>query len=176
MSICRACPNLITLDLEFLSNDLCGDEVILTAVQFCPLIAVLPTSNLHLTDTAINAMSTIHSLRELKLTSKDCTSSAIQRVLEVNPSLTVLNIDTPFIDNALVSCIGRYLTDIMLNPHKSPSPSYNALCELFKGCPMLMRFKMYQDSVLRNASLSALFQCCHHLTELDLFQTISYRQ
>lgn len=172
MSVCRACPNLINLDLVFEPGDLCGDEVILTAVQSCPLIEVLPTNNLQLTNIAINAMFTIHSLRELKLTSKECTSAAIQGVLSANPNLTVLSIDTAAIDSALVSCIGnccRNLTDLMLNPHKNPSTSYNALCELFRGCPLLMRFKLYQDSVIRNASLSALFQYCHHLTELDLF-------
>lgn len=58
-----------------------SDELILTAVQHCPMIEVLPTK--YLTDVAMNALATICTLKELELDNlyTVCSSLACQRVL-----------------------------------------------------------------------------------------------
>ena len=171
-SLCQACPNLINLDLECDFGASFGNELIPTIVQCCPLIEVLPTGLYYLTDTAMNALSTIHTLTAFKLASNQCTSAAIQSVLRANPHLTVLTIDTPAMDDALVNCIGnhcRNLTDLTITIDEAQPPSDVAVCELFRGSSLLRKFKLNQISQFSDDCLRALFQNCHNLKELDVF-------
>ena len=83
-ALCQACPNLIVLILG--NEDVSGDEIIPTIVEYCPMIEVVSADKWHLTDTAMNALANLHTLKELKLFDyASCSSQAIQRVLQSNP-------------------------------------------------------------------------------------------
>ena len=170
-SICRASPNLRDLRLRFKSGQVRIDDVILTAVRYCSLIEVLPTLCTIMTDVSMNALGTIHTLREFTLTCNDCTSTAIQRVLQFNPHLTLLLIYIKDFDDALFRCIGRYcrnLKSLKLRKLTLPAPSDNLLQDIYRACPQL---EVVEVRMLRGNStetLQVLFESCHNLARLDI--------
>ena len=172
-SICKVCPNLIVFDLDHdcLDN---GDDLVLTAVKYCPLIEVPPTDSLSLTDVSMKALSTIHTLREFKLFSSNCTCTGIQRVLQSNPNLTLLSINITEVNDALVRCIGHYcrnLQSLEFIIYESPSGlTDSALDVLFSGCPLLSVYKLkLYDGALTTTALQAIFQYGHNnIIELEL--------
>lgn len=151
-AICKACPNLRSLSLCNDHFETKGDEIIQTLVQHCPFIETMSSSisePWELTDAGLDALATIHNLKNLELYAYDCTSAAIQRVLQSNPQLTFLHVYREAIDDALVRCIGRccgHLTSLQLSLDSS-GPSFvslnNAcLIDLFRGCPLLEVFHL----------------------------------
>ena len=176
--LCQACPNLITLDLVIDMNELSGDEIIRTIAKNCHMIESISTEHWHLTDVGVKALATIHSLRELKLGFKNCTSAAVQRVITANPNLSVISMKILEVDDALVNCIGRCsgnLTKLELF-RTSSSQSFNALSNntlvaLFRGCPLLESLLLYQHNGISSVGLRAMFEYCHNLTELDIGNT-----
>ena len=171
-SLCRACSNLRSLSLRNSSDELLnGDAIILTAVQHCPSIEVLSTERWTLTDAGLDLLASIYTLKQLKITSPGCTSAVIQRVLRANPSLVLIRVYIAHLDDALVRCIGNYcgnLKSLALIRHSSTLLNDSTLLELFKGCPLLQSFEMYQQSGMSNTVLRALFEYCRDLTELVL--------
>ena len=168
--ICRACPNLRDLSLRCIGAEPNGDDLILTAVQHCPLIEVLPCLRT-VTDIAMNVLATIHTLKQLSMPSYDCTSSAIQHVLRVNPNLADIFLLSR--DDTLVNCIGRYcgnLKRLTIGREFPPALSNGSLIEVFRGCPLLEYFDLHQRcGVMSNVALRAMFEFCPHLTEFELF-------
>lgn len=170
--ICQSCPYLVVFDIDNGPSHDCGDEAILAAVRYCPLIEVLPTHSLYLTDVAMNALATIHTLRELKLSySSACTSTGIQRVLHSNhANLALVSLEFTEVNDALVRCIGnhcRNLKSLNLNTRRSPALGFNVLQDLFRGCPLL-EVQLRPLSEDPTATLRAMFEHCHNLVELDL--------
>ena len=169
-SICRACPNLRDLSLRDFRDDSTGNRLILTEVQYCQSIEVLPSLR-HLTDITMNALATIHTLKKLYVFSDGCTSTAIQRVPQSNSNLTAVAWHGFFVDDALVSCIGRYcgtLQRLQLSRDDLPSLSNSALVEVYRGCPLLEVFELQQRGGVSNFVLRALFEDCPKLTKLVL--------
>ena len=171
-SVCRACPNLRILNLMNISDILPGDEVIQTIAQYCPQIEKLSTEYETMTDAGLDALASIHMLSHLDIYTYRSTSATVQRVLRSNPLLTLLIIYIAGVDDALVRCIGNYcgnLNKLKLYPSSSPTLlSYSCLLELFKGCPLLESFALYQRNGVSTAALRAMFEHCPHLTELVL--------
>ena len=174
-SICKSYPSLRELIVGNDDFKLSGDEIIHTAVEYCPLIEVLSIHMWHLTDVGLDKLATLHTLTELKVTSDDCTRAAVQRVIEANPNLTLLRVDVAdIVDEALVRCIGHSCSNltILLLYRSAPSSalvSTNAFCDLFRGCPLLEYFQLRQQTEMPNTAVRAMFQCCTHLTEVTLF-------
>ena len=180
-SICRTCPNLTVLRVENFLNDLSPDELILTAVQCCPMIQVLPTLHLELTDAAVNALASENSLTELILNEYHPNSSdVIKRVIESNPHLPCIGLDGDYIDAELVSCIAGscgnlQILELMKEPFADPDSAdisvlfSSALINLFRGCTHLEEFTLHQASGLTSEALRALLQYCPNLRVLDLF-------
>ena len=171
--LCQACPNLIKLQLIFAHSEVLIDGVILAAVQYCPLIEELPTQSMCLTDTALNALATISTLKTLKLYPRRCTSAAIQRVLQSNrANLLTISIEGEFVDDALVRCIGRCcgnLKSLKLVLYGTLAFSDSSLQDLFRGCSQLEVLTLRQHAGgMSSATLQALFQYCQRLVELDL--------
>lgn len=185
LSVCKRCPNLTVLDHN---NFMCDvrhmgdpDELVLTALHCCPQIRVLPTAYLALTDVAMNALTSLHTLTELKLKRYDSDDSeAVQRVIKANPHLTCISLDGHYIDAALVSCIARSsgklrCVELRKDPFTVGDPDDintafgSALLELFGGCAHLEEFTLHQALELTHASLRALFQYCPKLTNLDIY-------
>ena len=170
-SICRACPNLRDLSLRFIGDEPNSNELILTVVQCCPLIELLPSLR-YITDVAMNALATINTLKQISVFSDNCTSAAVQRVLKSNPSLGGLVFHGSFIDDALVNCIGRsfgHLKRLTIGKLSQPALSDNNLVEVFRGCPLLESFHLLQPRRMSTAALRAMFEHCHHLIELGVF-------
>ena len=173
--LCKACPYIRNLYLGNNSSNLDGDAIVQTVAKQCPFIEVLSTDRWTLTDAGLDALATVHYLTELSLRSDNCTSAAIQRVVEATTNLTVFSVHTSVIDDALVSCIGSlcgHLTSLDLHQARgdtSISVSYKAFIDLFRGCPLLESVILYQQSGMSNATLRALFDNCHCLTEVVLF-------
>ena len=171
-SLCQACPNLIKLQLIFAHSEVLIDGVILAAVQYCTLIEELPTQSHGLTDTALNALATIRTLKTLKLYTRWCTSSAVQCVLQSNLSLITLSLEGTYVDDALVRCIGRCcgnLKSLKLVLYGSLAFSDSSLQDLFRGCSQLELLNLRQRAGgMSTATLQTLFQYCRHLVELEL--------
>lgn len=172
-SLCRACPNLRSLHIWNKIVDTHGDEVTQIVVRHCPLIEVLAT-DWTLTDAGLNSLSTLHTLSELSLcTDATCTSAAVQRVLSANPTtLVTVKIAIYDIDDALVRCIGKHCRNLksleLYLDKKSPYLSNETSLVLFGGCPLLQSFYLDQSGRVSNVVLRTMFECCHHLTELDI--------
>ena len=173
-AIFKVCTNLAVLrDSSRAYYHTAGDEVILTAVQHCPTIEVLPTHVWHLTDIAMNALSTIHTLKELKLFAyfKSCSSAAIQRVLQSNPLIQSIDLEGSLIDDALVKCISKYcgnLKRLELTKLGYFVMNDQGYIDLFRGCPLLQECKLEEPGGMSSEALSALFQYCPNLTSLNL--------
>ena len=172
-AIFKVCTNLSVLrDSSQAYLHTPGDEVILTAVQYCPLIEVLPTHVWHLTDVAMNALATIHTLKELKLFDhyESCSSAAIQRVLHSN-LLESIDLQGSLVDDALVKCMSTYcgnLKRLELTKLEYFGISTEAYVDLFRGCPLLKECKLEEPGGMSSEALSALFQFCPNLTSLNL--------
>ena len=168
--ICQACTNLTLLDLYYF-NDEVSDDFILAPIQYCPLVEVLPTRSIRLTDATLNGMASIHTLKQLRI-SGDFESAAVQRALQSNPGLTLISIDkTDNIDDALVGCVGRYcgsLTSLKLLGEQSLTLNNETLLMLFHGCPLLESLELYLQGGVSNVALRALFESCHNLQVLLL--------
>ena len=179
-SICQACPNLKALNLRSCGASENGDALMLTAAQHCRSIEQVSTKRLNLTDMGMNALATVHTLREFTLYCTNCTSAAIQLVLQSNPLLTDINLESNCIDDALVNCIGRYCSNLKrleleLVYAVSPAIPNVILIDLFKGCPLLTVFKLHKPGVVvPNTALGAMFEYCHHITELDLSKQCAF--
>ena len=173
-AIFKVCTNLSVLrDSSQAYYHTSGDDVIITAVQHCPSIEVLPTHVWHLTDVAMNALSTMHTLKELKLFAyfKSCSSAAIQRVLQSNPLIQSLDLEGSLIDDALVKCMSKYcgnLKRLELTKLRYFGISTQDYIDLFRGCPLLKECKLEEPGGMSSEALTALFQYCPHLTSLDL--------
>lgn len=170
-SLCRACPNMMSLKLRPVRVDLDGDLISQSLAQYCPLIEVMSTGRWTLTDTGLTALACMHNLKELSLKLHGCTSAAVQRVLQSNPQLTSIILEGDYIDDALVRCMGRCcgnLRSIRLSKRSSPANSINALQDVFRGCPLLESFHLQQPGGILNAVLRALFENRHNLTTLSL--------
>ena len=169
VSFCRKCPTLTEFRLTAGRCQPSGVEVLEAIALSCPLIEVISLDHWKLTDAALDALASSHTLRVLKLVkSHQISSSAIQHVLQANPSMSEICLDGPFIDAALVSCIGRFcrnLTSLMLT---NDAVLHEALQDLFRGCPLLTIVKLKLGGNMSTASLAALFQNCRQLVELDL--------
>lgn len=168
-SVCQASPNLTYLRLTFDDSNVYTDAMILTAVQYCPMIKVLPTQSWASTDTALNALATIHTLTELHLLPSSCTSAAVHRVIQSNRNLTLINVSVDNLDDALVRCIGdccRNLRALSLYISSLPSITDSRLQDLFRGCPLLESFHLSQPGGVSNTALRALFEYCPHLTDV----------
>ena len=169
---CRACPNLRFLHMRNDMTALDGDVIIQTVSQYCPFIEQLSTENWILTDAGLNALASVHTLKELKVSSDGCSSMACQHVLQSNPNLALLSICVEDVDEALVRCIGRYCRNLKhsdLTQENSSPLSDDALVELFRGCPLLELFDILKPDGISNVALSALFQHCPNIVELDLY-------
>ena len=172
-SICKACPNLTTLRLMLPSSNINIDEVILTAARYCPMIEVLPTASV--TTLGVDALATIHTLKELRLSSPGFTSTAVQSVLISNPRLTDISLAGEYIDDSLVRCIGRHcgnLRSISLlkdSPENSVVLSISVLYEFFCGCPLLEVVELSPLGENPTDTLRALFEYCHNLTDLVIY-------
>ena len=166
-SICKACHSLHSLRLWNDYAELNGDTIILAAVQYCPLIEVLPT-RWHLTYVAMDALATIHSLKELHLLPSTCTSLSVQAILQSN--LTDISLNGEYMDDALVKCIGTYcgsLRSLQLFMGK-PILTSIAVQDLFRGCPLLEVVRLHQVGGISSDTLRVMFESCRHLSELDL--------
>lgn len=170
--MCEVSPNLVHLGLDLLVD---CDEVVLAAVCHCPLIEAVPTHDI--TDVALDALSGIHTLKELKISSHSdlCSSGAIQRVLRANPDIVDIAVDIgSCIDDSFVSLIGAsfaHLKSLCLGGCGDPFAALSgpALRDLFRSCPLLERLSIRQSEyVISKASLRALFQSCPHLSDLSL--------
>lgn len=174
-SVCRACPNLRIISLWNSSKCLEGDEITQTIMQYCPLIESISIEVWALTDAAMNDLANIHSLKVLKLSRyARCSSQAIQAVLRSNPNLVTIGVEGKYVNDDLVCCIGSYCFNVrFLHVHKSSSNalSVTTLQSLFQGCPLLEYFKLHQSGGMTTATLRALFENCHHLAELDVFNS-----
>ena len=170
--ICRACPNLRSLTLR--TSELNGDPIVPAVVQYCPSIEHLSTEWWDLTDAGLDTLATIHTLTQLKVSAGKCTSAAIQRVLRANPNLAYISVDTAVVGDALLRCIGdccriiKRLEWYRLTYHSAPTVSNSALQDLFRGCPLLEAVRLHLPGGKPTATLRALFQYCHHLTDLHL--------
>lgn len=168
-TLCQSCPNLRSLHLENDNHELYGDAIIQTVLQHCPLIEALPTYSWDMTDTSLNALANIHTLKQLHMSDYDYTSEAVQRVLTANSKLVALGLGS--VDDALVKCIGRCcgnLTKLVLGRDATPAHCSSALVDLFKGCPLLDSFILYHQGAISHTALPALFEHCRHLTTLEL--------
>ena len=167
-SLCQACPKLRAISLWNDSFDMDGDEIIQTIVQCCPFIQLMSTFSWRLSDTSLNALASIHTLKQLQL-AYGHTNAAVQPLLRANPDLVSLSLTV--VDDALVRCIGRccgHLERLKLGDVDHPAYCSSALMELFCGCPLLESFHLHQHGGMSNAALRALFEHCHGLTELQL--------
>ena len=149
------------------------DEVILTAAQYCPLIEVLPTASV--TTLGVDALTTIHALKELRLSSPGLTSTAIQSILTSNPRLSAISLSGEYIDDALVRCIGRYcrnLRSISLlkdSPENSVVLNTSVLYDFFCGCPLLEVVELSPLGENPTATLRALFEYFINIRELVIY-------
>ena len=172
VSLCRKCPNLTEFRLTSGRSQSSGVEVIEAIALSCPLIEIISLEHWTLSDAAMTALASLHTFKALKFVkSHQISSSAIQRVLQANPHMTEICIDGPFIDAALVSCIGcfcRNLTNLTLT---KDAVLHEALQDLFRGCTLLTIVKLKLGGNLSSASLAVLFQNCRQLAELDLSVT-----
>lgn len=169
-SICQACPGLRDLSLQNNSIGLDGDFMAQTVAQCCPLIEVLATQSWRVTDTSLNTLATIHTLKELKLRNGICASAAIQAVLQSNPNITSIDLFGEYIDDALVRSIGRYcgsLKSLELFKRGSPALIENGLCDIFRGCPLLEVVDLCPLGGDLTAALRTIFVHCHFLFELE---------
>ena len=172
-SICRACPNLRSLMLTSSVASIEGDEIIQTVAQHCPFMESILTEHWILSNAGMDALANMHNLKDLDLSLHNCPIAPIRRILQSNPQLTLLHVYREAIDDALVRCIGNYCRNLKrLDLHQgrgySSFTSTNSLCDLFRGCPLLESFRLYQRGVVSNVALRALFEHCPSLTELDL--------
>lgn len=115
-TICQAFPALTSLDLRPTSspNPILGDEVIQAAVQYCPMIEILPTSDWKLSHTGMLALTNTRTLKVLKLpyTTLYSANESIQSTLQSNPHLVDIDLHGPYINSALVSSIGKYCRNL----------------------------------------------------------------
>lgn len=171
-TLCQACPNLIALRLTFDINvSLITDVIIVAIVHYCPFIEVLPTG--HLTNISMRALATIHTLKEFRLFFSNCTSAAVQRVIEANPRLTNISLGGKYVDYSLVMCIGRHCRNLRSSYLSSPfsdtaALSNGALQDLFRGCSVLESFHLSQPGGIWTATVRFMFENCRHLTDLHL--------
>ena len=171
-SICQACPNLVALRLTFSGFFLNIDVIIPAIVQYCHLIEVLPTGRI--TDISLDSLAALHSLKELKLLRDNCTSAAVQRVLQSNTHITDIDLKGTLVDNALVRCIGRCCGNLIClrllkdSSEQATPLSDSALLGLFQGCPLLKSFRLKQGDRFSQVALRALFENCRNLTALEV--------
>ena len=177
-AICQTCPKLLILDLRCVDfsdrhDTISGDEVVKTILQCCPLIQMIPIENWPLTDAAIDSLASIHSLTKLSLgDNADCSSLAIQRVLQSNPNLSYVHFTGEFIDDALFSCIGNNcgnLKILYIELEIVSTLTDLAFQDLFRGCPLLVNVELdLLEGVLSNTTLATMFQSCRQLAILKL--------
>lgn len=183
-SVCKSCANLIILDLEGFYPEKFSEDLVLTAVQYCPLIQRLPTLHLDLSDLAMSVLASLYTLTELKLRRySNSSSEAIQRILQSNPSISCISLEGDYIEDALITCIGRSCSNLKRLRFIQDTYIYNtagvdnifantlsdsALFELFSSCTHLEEFTLHQASVFTVASLRAMFLYCEKLTTLEL--------
>ena len=168
-TLCQASPDLRSLNLRNDIHALEGDAITQTVVQHCPLIEALPTYLWNMTDTSLNALANIHTLKQAHIFDYDYSKDAVQRVLEANPNLVAIGLGC--VDDALVRCIGRCcgnLTRLVLGQGVNPVQCSDALVDLFRGCTRLESLKLCLQGVISITVLYALFEYCHHLTTLEL--------
>ena len=171
-SLCRACPNLGSLSLWNFSLGMKSDGIIDAVVQHCPLIESISAERWQLSDISLNALANINTLKQLRLSAYGYTSTAVQHVLRANSTLRVLNVGS--VDEALVKCIGsscRHLNRLKLGDDTHPAHCNGTLLDLFRGCPLLESFVLFQHGGMSSAALRTLFDNCHCLTELKLVFT-----
>lgn len=171
-TLCKACPNLRDLSLRssaigIFGDELRGDKIIKAVAQYCPLIESMSTETWKVTDVGLDILATIPTLREIKVASFECTSTAIQRVIESHPNLTCVGVDTTVVDDALVSCIGRCCRNLIKVNLSCFSVSEYVLQDLFRGLPQL---EIVHLSKMSNVTLRELFANCYHLVELHLYR------
>ena len=171
-SLCQTCPNLKSLSLWNENFDMDGDEIVQTVVQHCPLIESISAESWRLSDTSLNALATIHTLKQLQLSVYGYTRAAVPQVLRANPNLISPSIGS--VDDALVRCIGNScgsVKRIQLGHEVHPAYCRSSLVELFRGCPLLESFILHQQGGMPSAVLRSLFESCRNLTELELVST-----
>lgn len=177
IAIFKACPNLVSLsfsDVNSESTSLPGDAITLAAVQYCPRIEVLPTHIWKSTDIAMNALATIHSLKELTLTSSsEFSISSLKCVLQSNPRVERISIQC--VDDEILSCIGRHCRNLTSFRVKKPyifSVSDASFHAFVAGCPLLTEFRVeHRLGRMHNSDLRVLFHNCCQLTTLNLSTT-----
>ena len=170
-SICKACPNLTTLRLVLPSSNINIDEVILTATRYCPMIEVLPTASI--TTLAVDALATLHTLKELRLSFPCLTSTAIQNILQSN--LSNISIAGEYIDDSLLSYIGKHCGNLRsispLRDSRDNSVVLNlsVLYDFFCGCHLLEVVELSPLGANPTATLRALFEYCTNIRELIIY-------
>ena len=171
--LCKACPSIRSLILWSDDRALDGNLISHCVAQNCPLIESMSTEHWYLTDDGMDALALIHTLKELRVSGSECTSSAIQSVFRSNPHLTLIRLYGKYIDDTLVSSIGNYCRNlkrlILSKCEKNPSLNSNSFIDLFRGCPLLESFHLYQQGGISDVALRAMFEYCHYLTKFALF-------
>ena len=173
-ALCRSCPCLIICDLKCCYESIYGDEVIQTAVRHCPLIEVLPTENLALTDVAISSLATIHTLKVLKL-SRHCTytDDCLERVLEANSMLEELELEgRPHHDGVIVGAIRNHCGNVKkLSLSRLPTSTTflnnQYLQTTLLRSPQLEVVKLHK-CIITKATLRTLLQYCYRLSDLTI--------
>ena len=173
IAVFKACPNLVSFRVfAGTSCSLPGDDIILTAVQYCPRIEVLPIHLLILTDIAMNALATLHTLKELTLYRVNHYSiSALERVLESNWALETIDI-LRVADDAILNCLSRHCGNLISFSMTKPrfisinAQSYTAF---LAGCPLIRNFKVAFPGGMSNVPLRTLFQSCPDLNCLNIY-------
>ena len=170
MSMCRKCPNLTEFKIDAGDCVVFGDKIIESVAQFCPLIEIISMKHWALTNAAVHALASIHTLREFQIDRPHQLSSiAVQHALQANPLISNICLDGPFIDAALVKCIGKFCRNLTtLELTKDVVFDNQSLHTLFHGCSLLTSLKLKPRGTLSNASLTLLFQNRRLLVELDL--------
>ena len=165
--VCRACPNLLRLKVHESYNYL-SDEGFETIVTHCPLLESLSINWESITDSAMDALSSMSTLKELALTCCDSvTSEGIVSVLKANRLLECVSISTySEVNDNILRCISEHLSCLRELTLDIGTVSRDSMfTAITKSCPLLEKLEI-ESWVFDDEILLSLSQHCPRLRHL----------
>ena len=191
IDLCKGSPNLKKLSLRYRCENLSlrgrvgfTDAVVLAVTTYCPDIEVLSLNGWSLvTDAAMSYLGNLSSLKEVCLClCPNLTSTGVQNLIKANNNnLEVLILSEivdqylcpaePFIDAALLTCIGNHCPRLIklhvTIPEEGSDVTDESLTAMLAGCPLLEELTLGEFNKPNN-TMHALAAHCNHLKRLML--------
>ena len=165
--ICQACPNLLRLSVHERYPNL-SDVSIETIVTHCPKLESLTINWERITDTSMDDLATISTLKNLNLSWCDSvTPVAIIRVLKANRGLESLAITAyEVIDDSILRCISEHLLNLReLTLDVGEVSGDSTIIAITINCPQLEKFEI-ENLFFGDSLLLSLSQHCSKLRHL----------